>query len=264
MIFLCRLAYSQSTPTLGNLPDRGPTLPATCQIGQIYFKTSATTGLNQCTALNTWTVVPLTGGSGNLPSGTGVVRVDTSVGSASEFSGDITTSGSNAATIAALAVSTGKIAANAVTSAKTAVVNTYRQCDIAVGDTSGAALSDAQLGPQKHVCKIPAASTVVEINVDADAGSPSVIVGRGRCTTFTTGTCSAETIVNLVSGALAVSAGFEKCSNTGGTTGLDGGTTCSATLQNTSLSAGDWLQLVSGTAGGTAKFFIAHVVYTVN
>lgn len=153
---------------------------------------------------------------------------------------------------------------NAVTSAKEAVVNTYRTCDIVVGDTSGSVLVDAQLGPQKHICKIPAGAIVVEIDVDADAGSPQVIVGRGRCTTFTSNTCSAETIVNLVSSALAVSSGFEKCSNTGGTTGLDGGTTCSSTLQNTSLSAGDWIQLVSGTAGGTAKFFAAHIVWTVN
>lgn len=161
-------------------------------------------------------------------------------------------------------VVTNDLAANAVTSAKLAVVNTYRYCDIPVGDTSGSVLVDAQLGPQKHVCKVPAAATVVEVDVDADAGSPSVIVGRGRCTTFSAGTCSAETIVNLTSSALAVSSGFEKCSNTGGTTGLDAGTTCSATLQNTGINAGDWIQLVSGTAGGTAKFFVAHVVYTIN
>lgn len=167
-------------------------------------------------------------------------------------------------TVTSSTIATGDIAANAVTSAKLAVVNTYHVCDIAVGDTSGSAITDAQLGPQKHICKIPTAATVVEIDVDSDAGSPQAIVGRGRCTTFTSNTCSAETIVNLVSSALAVSSGFEKCSNTGGTTGLDGGTTCSSTLQNTGLSAGDWIQLVSGTAGGTAKFFAAHIVWVIN
>jgi hypothetical protein len=50
----------------------------------------------------------------------------------------------------------------------------------------------------------------------------------------------------------------------GATTGINGATTCSATLQNTSLSAGDYLELVSGTPGGTAKFFVLHDVYTVN
>jgi hypothetical protein len=145
-----------------------------------------------------------------------------------------------------------------------AVVNTYRTCDIPVGDTSGSAITNAQLGPQVHVCKVPMAATVVEIDVDSDAGSPSVIVGRRRCTTFTSGTCSAETEADMLSAALAVSSGFEKCSNTGGTTGLDGSTTCSATLQNTGLNAGDWIELKSGTAGGTAKFFVVHIVYTIN
>ncbi len=135
-------------------------------------------------------------------------------------------------------------------------------CDLVVGDQSGSAILDAQLGPQKHVCKIPSAASVVEIDVSADAGSPSVQVGRRRCTTFTTGTCSAETVVNLLSGALAASSGFEKCSNAGGTTGRDGGTTCTNTLQNGTLLAGDWVELVSGTAGGTAKLVAVHVIYT--
>lgn len=153
------------------------------------------------------------------------------------------------------AVATGDIAANAVTSAKLAVVNTYRSCDIAVGDTTGTALANGQLGPQSRVCYIPAASTIVEMDVNADAGTPNVIVGRNR----------AGSISNIVSGALATAAsGGIACSNTGGTTGLNGATTCSNTLQNTGLNAGDYLELVSGTAGGTAKFFAAHIIYTVN
>lgn len=139
-----------------------------------------------------------------------------------------------------------------------------RSCDIAVGDTTGSVLTDAQLGPQKRICKIPAASTVLEVAISSDAGSPSVMVARRRCTTFTSGTCSTETAANLLSTALTSSSGFEKCSNASGTTGLDGGTTCSATLQNTSLNAGDWIELLSGTAGGTAKFVAVHVVYAIN
>lgn len=154
------------------------------------------------------------------------------------------------------------IAITKVGSATTISQSTLLSCDISVGDQSGSAITNSQLGPQAHVCKIPSASMVVEIDVSTDAGSPSVIVGRRRCTTFTTGTCSAETVVNLVSGALAAASGFEKCSKATATTGIDGGTTCSATLQNTSLNAGDWLELVSGTAGGTAKFVAVHILYT--
>lgn len=133
--------------------------------------------------------------------------------------------------------------------------DTYRSCDIPIGDTSGSAITNAQLGPQSRICFIPAASTIIEVDVNADGGTPNIILGRNR----------AGSISNILSTALATAAsGGIACSNTGGTTGLNGATTCSGTLQNTSLSAGDYLEAVSGTAGGTAKFFVAHVIYTVN
>ena len=144
---------------------------------------------------------------------------------------------------------------NAVTSAKLAVVNTYRVCDLAFGDTSASsALTDAQLGPQKGVCFVPAASTVVEIDVRADAGTPNIIIGGE----------SGGTVSNLVSAALATAAsGGRACAKTTAVAGIDG-TTCSATLQNTPLAAGAYIQPVSGTAGGTAKWMTVHVVYTIN
>jgi hypothetical protein len=139
-----------------------------------------------------------------------------------------------------------------------------RSCDISVGDASSSnTVTNAQLGPQKHICKLSAASTLLEVDIESDAGSPSVVLGRRRCTTFTGGTCSAETVTSLVTSALAASSGYMGCSNGAGTAGIDGGTTCAATLQNTGLNAGDWIELVSGTAGGTAKLVTVHVVYTV-
>jgi hypothetical protein len=131
-----------------------------------------------------------------------------------------------------------------------------RTCDIAIGDTSSASVvTNAQLGPQKRVCYIPAAATILELDVAADGGTPNVIVGRN----------TAGTLVNIVSAALATAAaGGIACSNTGGTLGLDGATTCSATLQNTALAQGAYLELVSGTAGGTAKFMTIHIIYLPN
>lgn len=154
------------------------------------------------------------------------------------------------------AVITSGIAANAVTSAKLAVANTYGKCDFAFGDTSSASvLVNGQLGPQVGVCFVPAASTVVEVDVRADAGTPNIIVGGEL----------AGTVSNFTSSALATAAaGARACSNTGGTTGIDGSTTCSGTLQNTSIAAGTYLQAVSGTAGGTAKWMTAHVIYKIN
>ncbi len=140
-----------------------------------------------------------------------------------------------------------------------------RTCDITVGDQSSAGVvTNAQLGPQKHGCRIPSAATAAEVDIESDAGSPALIVGRRRCATFTGGTCSGETVVNLVSAAVAASSGYMGCSNAGGGAGIDGGTICSATLQNSALNGGDWIELVGGTAGGTAKLVTIHVVYLVN
>lgn len=127
-------------------------------------------------------------------------------------------------------------------------------CDIPIGDTSGSALANGQLGPQIGVCFIPAAATVVEVDVRADAGTPNVIPGVRH----------AGSVSNLVSSALATGAsGARACSKTTAVAGIDG-TTCSATLQNTTIAAGDYLELVSGTAGGTAKWMTVHIVYSLN
>lgn len=89
----------------------------------------------------------------------------------------------------------------------------------------------------------------------ADGGTPNVIVAVNH----------AGSDSNIVSSALATaSSGGIACSKTSGVAGIDGVTTCSATLQNTSVAAGDYLELVSGTAGGTAKFMTVHIIYTVN
>lgn len=150
---------------------------------------------------------------------------------------------------------TGDLANNAVTSAKMAVVNTRRVCDMAFGNTNGSALANGDLGPQKRMCFIPAAATVVEVNVAADGGTPSIIVARNV----------AGTVADLVSSALATAAsGGIACSKTSAVTGIDGATTCSATLQNTALAAGSYLEAVSGTAGGTAKLMTVHIVYTID
>lgn len=131
-----------------------------------------------------------------------------------------------------------------------------RTCAIVVGsDDASSALVDTNLGPQGRLCFIPSNATVLEVEVAADAGTPNVIVAKHH----------GSTITNLISSALATAAsGGIACSNTGGTTGIDGATTCSGTLQNTSLSAGDYLELVSGTAGGTAKRMSIFITWTVN
>lgn len=197
-----------------------------------------------------------TGPAGPATAGSGAMIVTSST--ASTLPGTTTTvmHGNAAGAPTFTSVLTADIAANAVTSAKMPVGNTRHSCDIPIGDqSSSTALASGQLGPQKRLCYIPAAATIVEMDVSADAGAPNIIVGRNR----------AGAVVNIVSGALATAgSGAVACSNVGGTLGIDGATTCSATLQNTGLNTGDYLELVSGTAGGTAKLMTAHVLWVVN
>ncbi len=138
-----------------------------------------------------------------------------------------------------------------------ATVNTRRTCSLVIGvDNASAALANADLGPQKRQCYIPYAATVVEIMVSADAGTPNVNAGRNLA-----GSAANLTLTPLATAA----AGALACSNTGGTLSIDGATTCSATLQNTAITAGGWLELESGaTAGGTAKRMSIAITYTVN
>ncbi|HWC97235.1 MAG TPA: hypothetical protein VG456_10805 [Candidatus Sulfopaludibacter sp.] len=135
-------------------------------------------------------------------------------------------------------------------------MNTRRTCAILVGaDNASLALANADIAPQGRQCFISYAATVVEVEVAADGGTPSVIPAKNH----------AGSLSDFVSSALATAgSGGIACSNTGGTTGLDGTTTCSATLQNTSLAAGDYIETHSATAGGTAKRVSIFVTYMVN
>lgn len=161
-------------------------------------------------------------------------------------------------TVTSVATGTG-LTGGPITSTGTVsmtTAQTRRTCAIIVGaNNASAVIVNADLGPQGRLCFVPAAATIVEIEVAADGGTPNVIPGKNH----------AGSISNLVSSALATAgSGGIACSNTGGTTGLDGATTCSSTLQNTSLAAGDYIELVSGTAGGTANRMSIFVTYTVN
>jgi hypothetical protein len=88
---------------------------------------------------------------------------------------DVTTNGGSIA----------MIAANAVNSSKMSVMNTRRVCTIVVGADNGPTLADADIGPQGNECSILAASTVVEIAVRADGGTPSVLLRRDHLGTLT-------------------------------------------------------------------------------
>src|SRR5216683_1067880 len=149
-------------------------------------------------------------------------------------------------------------------SVSASVASTKRVCMMVFGaENAGSALIDGDIAPQKEQCQVPYAATLYEIDVVADAGTPNVIVSVRHCTASP---CASNyTVTNVLSSALtAITGGGPACAKIGATTGLDGFTTCTATLQNTSIAQGDYIETVSATAGGTAKRFSVSVNATVN
>jgi hypothetical protein len=138
------------------------------------------------------------------------------------------------------------------------VTVTRRTCMIVIGADNGAVLVDSDIGPQLAQCYIPSAATIVEINTRSDAGTPSVLLQRRRGP-------GAGSVADIQSAALA-SASTGKCAMSSTSQTCIDGTTSSATvtLSNTSLNAGDWIEVKSGTAGGTAKRLSIAVVYTID
>jgi hypothetical protein len=135
--------------------------------------------------------------------------------------------------------------------------NANRTCSLVYGSDNPAVsvLQNADIAPQGRQCFISNTSTIVEIDVSADAGTPSVVINKNHAGSKT----------NVLSSALATaSAGGIACSNTTGLVGIDGVTLCSATLQNTSLAKGDYIETITATAGGTARRISIFVTFTSN
>lgn len=135
----------------------------------------------------------------------------------------------------------------------------YRTCMITVhDDNASSVLADADLGPQKRKCFIDRASTLQQIAVSADAGTPNVLLQKR---------IGNSTVADVLSGALATaSSGNVACAKSLVSQSCIDGTTSSGTiyLTNTSLAAGTYIELKSGTAGGTAKSMQIAVTFTVN
>jgi hypothetical protein len=198
------------------------------------------------------TTSPITGGT---ITNTGTIACATCVVASSPGAGVAHFAGSTQ-TVTSSTIATADIAANAVTSAKMAVVNTRLTCMMQVGDGTNTVVS-ADYSPFKvNACKIPMAAHIVEIDVQTDSGTPSVVLERRR---------GAATLADLLSGALAAAGTTWTCAmSSTGATCIDGTTSSgSITTSNTALNAGDVIEVKSGT-GSTETSMRISVVMTID
>jgi hypothetical protein len=184
-----------------------------------------------------------------------------------QLAGDIT-GVSTVNAIAASAVVTASIAANAVTSAKQAVVNTRRACVFDNDMQSATALAVANFSGR---CVIPAASTIVEVDV---IGGTGVLTGSAAAPTVT-GTGSIQlgkytpnggsSTTGLLSAALATASGKACALTSTSGTCINGNTSSSSiTISTTALAAGDVLYVSAATPDAAQTWYSIAVIYTVN
>jgi hypothetical protein len=252
--------------TGGTITSTGTIACATCAIGpgsstaNHLAKFSGTDGVTLAdggaipagTVTSIATTSPLGGGT---ITGTGTLTCTTCVVASSPGAGVAHFAGSTQ-TVTSSAIVGGDMTNNTVTSTQTAVVNNRRTCMMQIGDGTTTVVS-ADYSPFKvNACYFPYASTIVEINIQCDAGTPSILLERRR---------GAATLADLLSGALASAGTTHTCALTGTSgTCIDGTTSSnSITLSNTSLNAGDIVEIKSGT-GSTEKSCRVATVVTVN
>jgi hypothetical protein len=287
------ISFAQGTTTQIR---RGSTLPATCGGGDIFIKSGTSAGFyfNIASGMCSWIGPPSTlntssdvvalftgcSGSDNLgadgachsASGSGTVTHSAGgltvnqlvIGNDAE---DLKVLGSLGTTTTVLhgnasgapsfgSVATGDIAANAVTSAKLAVVNTRRTCMLPIGDGTNTVVSGDYSPFNVGRCYIPYAATIVEVLLQCDAGTPSIQFEKRH---------GASTVTDLLSAALAANGTTKTCAltSTSGTC-IDGTTSSgSITISTTSVAAGDYLEVKSGTAS-TEKRCDASITFTVD
>jgi hypothetical protein len=159
------------------------------------------------------------------------------------------------------------IANNGVANAQLAVVQTRRTCTIMNDNQSATALTAGQVSGS---CVIPAAATIVEVDVAGGTGT----VGTTAAARTYAGTGSiqigkygASSSTGLLSAALATVSGHAcALTSTSGTCLFNNGMTSSSsvTVSTTSLTAGDEIYVSAFTADTSQTWYEIAVIYTIN
>lgn len=235
----------------------------TVTAGLPQIKISYAVGTSNVGITSIGTTSPITGGTITT---TGTIACATCVVASSPGAGLAHFAGSTQ-TVTSSAVVGADMTNNTVTSTQLAVVNARQRCIIYNDSQTTSPLVAAQFSGH---CVIPAASTIVEVDV---AGGTQVVSGSAAAPTYT-GTGSIQIgkhgVTNntaLLSGALATASGVA-CALTGtsGTCIFDNGLTSSGsiTISTTGLSAGDELYVSAATADAAQTWYLVNVIYTIN
>lgn len=200
LLFIAGTAWGQITQAPALLAQRGTTLPANCQVGQLFFKTDSAAGQNVygCTSANTWTLQSGGGGSVDV-SGTptaGQIAVWTD---ADTIEGD-STPNIGAATGTSLAL-TGNITANNLTPSGT--LTTGRLCLYSGTDID---------------CDTAAPSgTITGTIASGDIALATAEIASGACTSAqtdtATGTATTDTITWVFAADPTATTGYSASAN---------------------------------------------------
>jgi hypothetical protein len=238
--------FTGETTGAASTPSAGYTTFVNSANGEVCTKDTGGTvvcpGSGSGSVTNIATTSPISGGPITT---TGTISCPTCVVASSPGAG-----------VAHFAGSTQTVTSSSVVSSDMAVVNTRRTCSIQVGDGTNTVVSGDYSPFKAPSCKVPYAATIVEIDIQTDAGTPTILLERRR---------GAATLADLLSGALAANGTTTMCAlgSTSGTC-IDGTTSSGTiTLSNTSLNAGDVIEVKSGTASTETSARIS-VVFTVN
>jgi hypothetical protein len=159
-------------------------------------------------------------------------------------------------------LSGGPITTTGTISCPTCVTNSSKTCTIIIGADNGSALGSSDLN-QKNQCFFSAASTIVEVDVEADAAagsSPTAVsvskVSGGVTTNLFGSTTTLPVVVTTGAVVCARSTTSASC--------YVGTSSSSVSLSTTAVAAGDWITLNNGAADGTSKRLSVAITYTVN
>lgn len=139
-----------------------------------------------------------------------------------------------------------------------------RVCHINIGGDEGPVLNINNIAPQSNQCLVYQNSRLDQVLLLADAGQPSVMIERRRCTGYDNGMCNAYEHVDMLNTSLQAPTTVKSpsCAKTTPITPCSDGTVSGMVIiPNPTLNAGDWLQIKSASLNAGTKKIVVVLTY---